>query len=100
VGVISYRDGQRGVLLYVKATLMDQLGEDLYAYRRQFGDFPNQSTGDQFFNEPQFEAYRELGFRIGQRAFGGLAMAGVDQMETSLLARRGESPGASRDQTA
>jgi hypothetical protein len=25
-------------------------------------DFPNQSTGDQFFDESQFESYRKLGY--------------------------------------
>jgi hypothetical protein len=30
-------------------------------------DFPDQSTGDQFFDEEQFEAYRELGYEIAKR---------------------------------
>jgi hypothetical protein len=30
-------------------------------------DFPHQSTGDQFFDDAQFESYRQLGLAIGQR---------------------------------
>jgi hypothetical protein len=31
-------------------------------------DFPNQTTADQFFDEEQLEAYRELGMAITQAA--------------------------------
>lgn len=30
--------------------------------------FPQESTGDQFFDETQFECYRALGYRIADRA--------------------------------
>ena len=37
------------------------------AYKGVNPDFPDQSTADQFFDEEQFEAYRELGYRIAER---------------------------------
>ena len=55
--------------LYIKASVFSGLPEDVYAYRRANPKFPNQSTVDQFFDEPQFEAYRELGFQVGKRIF-------------------------------
>ena len=39
----------------------------LSAYKKAHPEFPNQSTSDQFFNEAQFEAYRELGFQTAHR---------------------------------
>lgn len=36
-------------------------------YDRRFPVFPHQSTGDQFFDTEQFEAYRALGEHIGQQ---------------------------------
>jgi Patatin-like phospholipase len=53
---------QKGQLVLLKATFFKALSADLHSYRRTHPDFPNQSTGDQFFDEKQFEAYRELGF--------------------------------------
>jgi hypothetical protein len=52
-----------GLLIYLKATFFKELFADMHGYRRAHTDFPNQSTGDQFFDEKQFESYRELGFR-------------------------------------
>lgn len=69
VGDIYYADGSRGTLLYIKASIFSGLPEDVYAYRRANPKFPDQPTGDQFFDEPQFEAYRELGFQVGKRVF-------------------------------
>ena len=38
-------------------------------YRRTNPDFPHQSTGDQFFDEAQFEAYRMLGECAAENLF-------------------------------
>ena len=67
VGTIRYGDGTTGILVYIKTTLTQGLPEDIYGYKIQHGDFPDESTGDQFFDEQQFEAYRELGFQLGLR---------------------------------
>lgn len=77
-GSISYSEvgafegsPETGHLIYIKTSVIAGLAEDIYGYRRKFPDFPDQSTADQFFDEPQFEAYRELGFQIGSRLTGG-----------------------------
>jgi hypothetical protein len=66
VGSIIYDDDLEGVLYYIKTTMIDDLPEDVKGYKRKNPDFPDQSTLDQFFDEFQFEAYRELGFQIGK----------------------------------
>lgn len=50
-----------GTLLILKPTLAPEVPLDLQAYHRAHPDFPQQSTGDQFFDEAQWESYRCLG---------------------------------------
>jgi|GEM_PF-2419061 len=40
---------------------------DLICYKKAHISFPDQSTADQFFDEKQFEAYRELGYLIAEQ---------------------------------
>jgi hypothetical protein len=40
------------------------LPEDIYGYKSGHSNFPDQTTADQFFDEAQFEAYRELGYQL------------------------------------
>ncbi|MBC7951398.1 MAG: hypothetical protein H7Z12_06175 [Rhodospirillaceae bacterium] len=65
VGTIRYPGKPPGRLFYIKATLVDNLPADLYAYRAVNAAFPNDTTADQFFDEDQFEAYRGLGYALG-----------------------------------
>jgi hypothetical protein len=75
-GTISYNAGEddteakKADLLYIKTAVIDNLKEDIYGYRRAHDKFPDETTADQFFLEPQFEAYRELGFLLGSLACG------------------------------
>lgn len=62
-GQLDDRAPEQGLLIYLKATFYKALSADMHGYRRAHHDFPNQSTGDQFFDEKQFESYRELGFQ-------------------------------------
>ncbi len=68
-GVIEYEDKTQATFIYVKSSISHsaQLSEDINSYKRENPDFPHQSTANQFFNEIQFEAYRELGFQITHR---------------------------------
>ncbi len=50
-----------GVLLYVKPAVYGNEPRDVLEYKKSFPAFPQQSTADQFFDEPQFESYRALG---------------------------------------
>ena len=58
------RDGgtaEIGWLLYLKLAVTGAEPDYVRDYRRENGAFPHESTGDQFFGEAQFEAYRALG---------------------------------------
>jgi hypothetical protein len=72
IGTIEYPGVPReqfGVIVYVKSTLTRGLPGDLYGYKARNNDFPHQTTLDQFFDEEQFEAYRELGYRLASQLF-------------------------------
>ena len=67
---ILYRadaEGRRkeGRLVVVKPNLHAALDMDLLAYARRNPRFPQQATGDQFFDEAQWESYHRLGEDIG-----------------------------------
>lgn len=64
-GTVTYKDGKIADLIYINTVIIDGLPEDIYSYRRTNQRFPDQTTSDQFFDEKQFEAYRELGFQLG-----------------------------------
>ncbi|MFC6671989.1 hypothetical protein [Marinobacterium aestuariivivens] len=69
IGDVLYPDAgdQRafvGRLVYIKSALTRHLPGDLYAYKLANPSYPNQPTSDQFFDERQFEAYRELGYQL------------------------------------
>jgi hypothetical protein len=64
VGQVTYGDGTRGEILYLKALLRENLGADIYGYWRTNPEFPNQPTSNQFYGELQFDSYRELGRQL------------------------------------
>ncbi len=63
-------DKQGSVLVYIKPTVMGDETRDILQYATTHPDFPQQTTADQFFDEPQWESYRKLGEIIGDRLFG------------------------------
>ncbi len=69
LGRIKYADNTQGTLLYLTTTFVRGLSADLYGYRRTHPEFPDEPTTDQFFDEKQFEAYRELGYQIAWNGF-------------------------------
>lgn len=69
VGMIDYGNDGRGALLYVKSSLTGDESEDVKEYHARNPKFPHESTGHQFFNEGQFEAYRALGHHVGRSLF-------------------------------
>lgn len=69
-GVVHYRGGGHGTIYYAKSSVTRpdlgvNLPEHVENYDRKEPDFPHQSTGDQFFDPEQFEAYRALGEYVG-----------------------------------
>ncbi len=81
IGHIGYHDGAPGVVYYVKPTLCGDEPLDVMHYAQESrsrdpkSPFPHQSTGDQFFDEAQFESYRLLGWhtiaKLWKPAAGG-----------------------------
>ncbi len=66
IGQIHYPepDAEPGLLIYIKPTLRGDEPADVAHYAEANADFPHESTGDQYFNEAQFESYRRLGKHI------------------------------------
>jgi len=55
-----------GTLLVIKPNLHDALDLDLLAYAEKHPSFPHESTGDQSFDEAQWESYQRLGEDFGR----------------------------------
>jgi hypothetical protein len=74
VGTITYpkrdaTDNQfEGKLVYLKASLTKHDPADVLAYASAHTEFPNESTADQWFDESQFESYRNLGYHVASTA--------------------------------
>ena len=69
VGEIHYPAGaaepqQTGLLLYIKPSLTGNEPADVAQYAASHPDFPHQTTADQWFDESQFESYRNLGQHV------------------------------------
>jgi hypothetical protein len=72
-GTIKYGDGlPDGRIVLIKPSLCVGDGEpvDVLNYAQQNPPFPQQTTGDQFFGESQFESYRRLGLHITEQCLG------------------------------
>jgi hypothetical protein len=72
VGDITYHDGTLGKLILLKTTMVPGVSTAVKGYKGEHPDFPDETTADQFFDEDQFEAYRELGHHIGHKMATGL----------------------------
>jgi len=58
-----------GYLIYLKLSLTGNEGEFIRRYRLDEPAFPHHPTTNQFFTEPQYEAYRALGEHVGDKLF-------------------------------
>jgi hypothetical protein len=65
---IHYPDGI-GLLLYIKLSVTGNESELIKRYRINNPEFPHQTTLDQFFDQEQFEAYRQLGVHAAEALF-------------------------------
>ncbi|GAB7528281.1 hypothetical protein PS3A_06890 [Pseudomonas sp. 3A(2025)] len=68
--VMDRHDRRNARILLLKPNVTARLPVDVLNYANAHPTFPNESTADQFFNEAQFESYRQLGLQIGQTLFG------------------------------
>ena len=56
-------------ILWMKPRLFNGLPQDVVGYALTHRTFPHESTGNQFFNEAQWESYRALGYSMVQSLF-------------------------------
>lgn len=68
-GDIHYPTGDTGILLMIKPTLTGDEPADVAQYKARNAAFPHESTGDQFYDEAQWESYRRLGEHVAETAF-------------------------------
>jgi hypothetical protein len=76
---------RQGHILYIKPVVRgDEDAGDVIAYWRLNPEFPDQSTADQWFDEPQLEAYRALGYLSICRIIeaSGMATTALSGFET------------------
>lgn len=57
-------------VVVIKPRMVPDLPSDLVQYHASHGDFPQQPTADQFYDEAQWESYRKLGMELVKRVFG------------------------------
>ncbi len=70
LGNIQYSESEVGHLLYIKVSITGDENEYIRGYRSRNPEYPHQPLTYQFFDEPQFEAYRALGYHITRRMLG------------------------------
>ncbi len=85
---IHYSDTEKGILVYIKSSLTGDEPEDLFHYWKQNPSFPHETTADQFFDEAQFESYRQLGYHIGQKVFRGFCDCNDKIITNELLSEQ------------
>lgn len=56
-----------GHIVWMKPRLFAGLPQDVAGYASGCPTFPNETTGDQFFDEAQWESYRSLGYSMAWR---------------------------------
>ena len=73
VGTIHYNGiigMDKGTIIFFKPTLTGDEPPDILQYRTRNRAFPHESTGDQFYDEPQWESYRRLGEHAARSVLG------------------------------
>ena len=76
VGTIHYSridpGAPDGILVYLKPSLSGDEPVDILEYAAHHAQFPHEPTSDQFFDESQFESYRQLGDHVATEVFCSL----------------------------
>ena len=97
VGTIHYSATDRGILLYVKPSLTGDEPPDVLQYQTRNSAFPHEATGDQFYDEAQWESYRRLGLHAANRIFHFVAREDDERREVGGLVVRGGEPAVGRN---
>lgn len=94
LGTIRYPNGNNGVLLYIKSSLTGDENDYVINYKSRHASFPHETTGDQFFSEEQFEAYRNLGFHATQGFFSERDKVAMTAVASAAAKPKGTVRGA------
>lgn len=88
VGTIHYPEDRDhpATLVYLKSSLTGDETADVLQYHSVDPVFPHQATGDQWFDESQFESYRRLGLHIGTELLKERNPVDVDALFAGLRA--------------
>jgi len=78
-----------GVLVWISTTMTKGQKPDVVRYREMNPNFPFHSTADQFFDQSQFEAYRQLGHTAAKilcddAEFGDILLTRRNRLEEVL----------------
>ena len=103
LGVIKYprlldtagqeiRPAETGYLLVLKSSVVGDESAPVLNYRQQNADFPHQTTGDQFFDDDQFESYRALGALVAQETLKNVADIAWNTSEKDWARHWGNHP--------
>ena len=84
---IRYPEGT-GLLLYIKLSVTGNEPELIKRYRTNNPEFPHQTTLDQFFDQEQFEAYRQLGVHAAEAVFKPALMDGIQPTDVRAWFRK------------
>ena len=94
IATIDYGDDARegwpreATVIYLKSSMIRELDMVAKGYKGANPSFPNETTADQFFDEPQFEAYRSLGQHIARNFLESKAAAAWlerDEIDEELI---------------
>jgi len=91
LGKIHYDDTNLGWLVYIKLAFTGEEPGYVLDYRRQNREFPHQSTGNQIYDEAQFEAYRRLGEVAAESLFREELAKSYFELKKSGRKRRGQT---------
>lgn len=89
---IDYPTRDPGILIYLKARMIEDLDFIVRGYRAKNRNFPNEPTMNQFFEPEQFESYRTLGFVAMERMLKELELEGRLPLANALLKTCGIEP--------
>ncbi len=98
VGTIHYSrvdpGAEDGILIYLKPSLTGEEPVDVLEYASKHESFPHEPTTDQFFDESQFESYRQLGEHMAVEVLGKTTASDKGDLRRIAreLADRGEAP--------
>ncbi len=93
VGTIDYPNDKKGnpvtgLMIYIKLSITGDENGYVREYARKYRQFPHETTGDQFFSEEQFEAYRALGFHAAFKALKGEKPVQIEKRTVFLRKQR------------